>query len=78
MLPSGLPLLGLLLRQAHLVRLGHVRHIEQGLCQLRVEGLLAGLIPLHLGAALHGQANSLDRGGLQDLALGQGTDHALT
>ena len=31
-----------------------------------------------LGTTLHGQTDSLDRGGLQDLALGQGTDHALT
>jgi len=77
-LPPFRLFLGTMLGQFQTFRLGHIRHVMHGFRQLRIEGLPAGLFPLHLETALHGLPHRLNCGGLEDLALSQWTDHALT
>jgi len=71
-------LLGTVLAQLEDICFGHIRHIEHGLHQLGVEGLASGLLALDLLGTFQGLPHRLDCGGLEDLALSQGTDHALT
>jgi hypothetical protein len=70
--------LGTMFGQLQAIRFSHIRHIVHGFCQLGIEGLSARLFPLHLKAAVHGLSHCLNGGSLEDLALSQGTDHALT
>ena len=76
-LPGTLILRPMLAQLQH-IRLSHLGHIEHGFGQLGIEGLAASLFPLDLKPAFHGRPHRLDGGGLEQLALSQGTDHGLT
>ncbi len=78
MLLPTLLLLLLVLSQLEDIGLGDLGHILHGLSQLGIEGLTASLFALDMKTPLHGLPDRLDCGGLQDLALSKGTDHALT
>ncbi len=52
--------LGIMLGQFKAFRLRYIRHIGLGFCQLGVEGLPTGLLPLHQEPAFQGLLDRLD------------------